>query len=78
MKALICAAALFATLAESHATMLVGSWTPLFKGIDHAVGTNYPDSAIPVLQVVHCLRIDLTDPDVQLFTTPQAHGYVPE
>ena len=57
-----------------------GPWIPIFKGIDHAVGTNNPSIAgnFPRLQVVHCVRVDLTDPDVQLFTTPRASSYVAE
>jgi exopolysaccharide biosynthesis protein len=57
-----------------------GPWTPIFKGIDHAVGTNNPSIAgnFPELQVVHCVRVDLTDPDVQLFTTPRASSYAAE
>ncbi len=58
-----------------------GPWTPLFKGIDHAVGTNNP--SIPGnfstgLQVAHCVRVDLTDPDIRLFTTPRAPSYTLE
>src|SRR5947208_11996460 len=75
MKKLICAAALFATVAVSHATLSVGPWTAIFKGVDHAVGTNFPDGTIPRLQVAHCVRVDLHDPDVQLFTTPRAPIY---
>jgi exopolysaccharide biosynthesis protein len=58
----------------------LGPWTPLFKGIDHAVGTNNPSipGDFPELQVVHCVRVDLTDPDVQFFTTPRATNYVAE
>lgn len=58
----------------------LGPWTPIFKGIDHAVGTNNPSIAgnFPELQVVHCVRVDLTDPDVQLFTTPRASSYTAE
>ncbi len=58
-----------------HASMTQTPWQPLYKGIDHSVGTNTPDAALPRLQVTHCLRIDLTDPDVQLFTTPRATNY---
>src|SRR5947207_7141480 len=78
MKRLIYIAVLFATLQVAHATLSVGPWTPIFKGIDHAVGTNYPDGVIPRLQVAHCVRIDLSDPDVQLFATPRAPGYIAE
>ena len=58
----------------------LGPWTPIFKGIDHAVGTNNPSIAgnFPELQVVHCVRVDLTDPDVQIFPTPRASSYVAE
>ncbi len=51
-----------------------GPWTPIFKGVDHAVGTNNPSvpGNFPELQVVHCIRVDLTDPDIQLFATPRA------
>ena len=58
----------------------IGPWVPIFKGIEHAVGTNDPNIAgnFPELQVVHCVRVDLTDPDVQFFTTPMASSYVAE
>ena len=66
------------TLACAQAGMVIGPWTPIFKGIEHAVGTNFPDGVIPRLQVVHCLRVNLADPDVQLHTGPQASGYIAE
>ncbi len=58
----------------------IGPWVPIFKGIEHAVGTNNPNipGDFPELQVVHCIRVDLTDPDVQFFTTPRASNYVAE
>ena len=54
-----------------------GPWTPMFKGVDHSTGTNTPGlpGSFPVLQVAHCVRVDLTDPDVRLLTTPRANGY---
>jgi hypothetical protein len=57
-----------------------GPWTPIFKGIDHAVGTNDPSipGNLSVLQVANCIRVDLTDPDVRLFTTPPAPNPVAE
>ena len=76
MKIFFCAFALLASVTLSHATMSVGLWVPMFKGIDHKVGTNFPDAALATLQVVHCVRVDLTDPDVQLFTTPRASNYI--
>ena len=54
----------------SDATVVVTPWVTLFRGVDHAVGTNTPDATHPRLQVVHCMRLDLTDPDLRLFTTP--------
>jgi exopolysaccharide biosynthesis protein len=58
----------------------IGPWVPIFKGIEQAVGTNNPSISgnFPRLQVVHCVRVDLTDPDVQFFPTPKASNYVAE
>jgi len=69
---------LAAFLAPAHAGFNLGPFNPILKGVDHAVGTNVPDASTPIqtLQVAHVARIDLTDPDVQFFTTPQASGYV--
>ncbi len=71
-------ALLLASLFVSRANIVVMPWKPIFKGVDRAVGTNYPDSMIPRLQVANCVRVDLTDPDVQFFTTPRATNYVAE
>src|SRR2546423_15070679 len=87
MKKLICAAAWFVLVAFSRANMAVGPWIPIVKGIDRAVGTNYGSTAVTnngvvftdsTLQSVNCVRVDLSDPDVQLFTTPRATNYVAE
>ena len=72
---------LFAAAFWAQASPVFGPWTPIFKGIDHAVGTNNPNIAGSFTtgwQVVHCVRVDLTDPDIQLFTTPRASSYVAE
>jgi hypothetical protein len=57
-----------------------GPWTPIYKGVDLAYGTNTP--GIPGnfsnRQVVRCVRVDLTDPDIQLFSTSKATNYVAE
>jgi Phosphodiester glycosidase len=58
------------------ASMVITPWTPLYKGIDHAVGTNYPDATINSLQVAHCLKVDLSDPDIQFLPTPRMDNYV--
>ncbi|HLH57311.1 MAG TPA: phosphodiester glycosidase family protein [Verrucomicrobiae bacterium] len=57
-----------------------GPWTPAFKGVDLANGTNNPsvNGNFPRLQVVRCVRVDLTDPDVRLFSTAKASNYVAE
>ena len=61
----------------TRATTDIGPWIPMFKGIDHMVGTNTPGGGgFPELQVVHTLRIDLSDPDVRLFSTPPFSNYV--
>src|ERR1019366_3565542 len=70
----------FLPLSATLAGPAIGPWVPIFKGIEHAVGTNDPNISgnFPRLQVVHCVRVDLTDPDVQFFTTPKASNYVAE
>src|SRR5437660_2106262 len=79
-------------LVMAHAILLraditLRPWRPVVKGIDRAVGTNCPPTTIVnngvaftdnALQVANCVRIDLTDPDVRLFTTPRASGWVAE
>src|SRR5438477_5025103 len=64
----------------ARASLSVRPWMPLFKGVDHAVGTNEPDASTPItsLQVMNVVRIDLADPDVHLFTDPRANNYAPE
>ena len=87
MKRALISLALLTLLGTGRADMLFSSWTPLFKGIDHAVGTNRPNTVFTnrgvvytdsLLQVAHCVRVDLADPDVRLFATPPAPNPVPE
>ncbi len=88
MKRWIWCFVLLAATSFSRADLVVTPWVPLFKGVDHAVGTNVPNTTVTnngvvftnyLLQVVHCLRVDLTDPGVQLFPTPRATtGYDPD
>jgi hypothetical protein len=47
----------------------------MFKGIDRISGTNAPDGSNPDLNVLHAVRVDLTDPDVKLFSTPRISSY---
>jgi hypothetical protein len=73
------AALLLFALPFSQAQTSVTPWQPLYKGIDYARGTNlYLSQTVPLtnLMVATCLKIDLTDPDVQLLTTPPAPGYI--
>lgn len=59
-----------------QAAPVLGPWVPLFKGIDHARGTNAPDASNPDRTVVNVARVDLTDPDIRLKPTPRiATGY---
>jgi hypothetical protein len=53
------------------AIVTVGSWSPTFKGIDLASGQQQAQTFNEVDQQVLCLRVDLTDPDIVLFTTPR-------
>jgi hypothetical protein len=61
---LICAA-------TQAATVTVGPWVPIFKGIELASGQQQPQTTGETYQQVLCLRVDLTDPDIELFTTPK-------
>jgi exopolysaccharide biosynthesis protein len=66
----------FMTALPLHAGMSITPWQPLYKGIDLAIGTNTPDATINRLQVANCLKVDLHDPDVQLFVTPRITNYL--
>jgi len=57
---------------SAQATITVGSWTPIYKGVEHATGE--ADSGEPRLQKVNALRIDLNDPDIEFYTTPSNGG----
>ena len=92
MKKSSCIVVFWLTILAVHAQMSVSPWTPIFKGIDTALGTNRTGTMVttPVpgggsvvwvnnrLQAVRCVRVDLSDPDVQLSTTPRAANYVAE
>lgn len=56
---------------ETRATIVVGPWTPMFKGIDFCTGTNTPGGGLPNQHVVYAMRVDLTDPDIRLKATPR-------
>ncbi len=77
---LACLALFVACTLSSFAGPTMGPWIPIFKGVEHAVGTNIPGISgnFTERQVVHCIRVDLSDPDVQLFATPRASTYVAE
>ena len=53
------------------AVITVDPWTPIFKGIELAGGQQQATEAGEFNHRVLCLRIDLTDPDIQLFGTPK-------
>src|SRR5262249_31311208 len=59
------------------AATVLGPWVPIFRGIEHAVGTNTASGGgFPNLQVIHAMRVDLTDPTISLFTTSRATNWV--
>src|SRR5437870_5288301 len=76
MKKLFIALVMAGTVPWAQSGITITPWRPIFKGVEHAIGTNTPDGSIPRLQVANCVRIDLSDPDVQLFTTPPATNLV--
>jgi exopolysaccharide biosynthesis protein len=53
------------------AVITVDPWAPIFKGIDLAAGQQQATEAGDFNHRTFCLRIDLTDPGVHLFTTPK-------
>lgn len=55
------------------ALTLVNSWRPIFQGVDYATG--FTDAPVP--QQVNSLRIDLFNPKIQFFSTPD-NGNDPE
>jgi hypothetical protein len=53
------------------AVITVDPWTPLFKGVELAGGQQQATEAGEFNHRTLCLRIDLTNPDIRLFTTPK-------
>src|SRR6267378_1134161 len=52
MKRMFLFALVIAVVSSVHATTNLGPWIPVFKGIDHAVGTNTPgNGGFPELEV---------------------------
>src|SRR5688572_23839011 len=75
VRSFLASAVLFVLFAPSSrsADLVIGEWTPVFKGIELSISTNLGGVGAPIArrQVAYALRIDLTDPDVEFFTTPQ-------
>lgn len=59
------------SFAASAATLIVGEWTPIFKGIELATGQQVATQGGEYNLRLLCYRVDLTDPDVVLMTTPK-------
>src|SRR3954462_984029 len=64
--------------AVAYAENIVGNWEPLFKGIEHASGQAVVDGTTPRQLQVQALRVDLLDPDIELFSTPRATNGISE
>jgi hypothetical protein len=58
------------TVATANALIVTNAWMPIFKGIDHTTAQMIPDGIDPQLQAVNAMRIDLHDPDLQMFSDP--------
>src|SRR5262245_41454765 len=76
MLRLLPALVLISASVTGFADTIVGPWIPKFKGIDFCVCSNTPPGNFPHRQVVSAFRVDLTDPDIRLFTTPRRTNYV--
>ena len=63
----------------TRADTVLGPWTPIFKGIELAYGTNTPGygALFPNQHVVRAIRINLADPDVSLLPSPRIANYDP-
>jgi exopolysaccharide biosynthesis protein len=65
------ALAIMVWICAAEAATLIGPWTPIFKGVEYSVSSNTPSTRMPNQHVVHALRVDLGDPDIDLRTTPR-------
>ena len=61
---------LFITVATANALIVTNAWVPIFKGIDHTTAQMVPDGIDPQLQAINAMRVDLADPDLQMFSDP--------
>src|SRR6266567_8915067 len=77
MRSISCAVLLLLSGVAAKAMIITNSWVPIFKGIDHTTGQMIPDAVDQRLQAVNALRIDLHDPDVQMFTDPPCTNCAP-
>ncbi|MBE7501584.1 MAG: phosphodiester glycosidase family protein [Verrucomicrobiales bacterium] len=53
------------------ASVTVGPWSPLFQGVEFASGQQLGQGTAAPDQQVRCLRVDLTEPGIELFGTPK-------
>jgi len=74
MKRFICLLIFFLVVRSVHGDFTMTLWEPTFKGIDHASGLTTPGGEDVRRMEVQALRVDLTDPDIQLFTDPLANN----
>ncbi len=72
---------------NAKGALITTPWLPIFKGVERAAGTNSPGTIFTnngviytntTLQVANCVRVDLLDPDVRLFTAPRTTNYALE
>lgn len=62
---------LLAPMSQVQADTVLSPFVPIFKGVYRAVGTNTPGgTGMPHLQIINMIRVDRTDPDLKLFSTP--------
>ena len=68
MKQFLLAICLVAGLTASATPAFFTPWTPIFRGVDLATGTNFSGGA-PIF--AHAMRVDLTDPTIKLLASPK-------
>jgi len=65
---LLCAAGAWSQEQPAFSTNVVGPWTPIFRGVEHAFAQRATPG--PSNHVIHALRIDLHSPTIRFLTTP--------
>src|SRR5436189_6438219 len=70
MKSLLTVGLVLCCAVAQAVIINVGSFTPIFQGVEFAIGQQIPQVSGERRLEVRCMRIDLNDTNVVLFGTP--------